>query len=36
MRSTDELRMPLVGTTVVDGQGAALIEAWISSLNGCN
>jgi hypothetical protein len=36
MRSTAEFRMPLVGTTLVDPQGSALIESWIDSLDGCN
>ncbi len=36
MRATGEVRMPLVGTSKVDSEGAALIESWISSLSGCN
>lgn len=36
MRSMDEIRMPLVGTTVVDDKGVALIEAWIAGLTSCN
>ena len=35
MRSTDEFRMPLVGTTQVDQAGVAVIEGWISSLASC-
>jgi uncharacterized repeat protein (TIGR03806 family) len=36
MRSLDlELRMPRIGTRVVDEQGVATIEAWIASLSGC-
>ena len=36
MRSTDEFRMPLVGTTKVDEAGADLIESWIDGLSSCN
>jgi uncharacterized repeat protein (TIGR03806 family) len=36
MRSTDEFRMPLVGTTQVDQAGVAIVEDWIRSLSGCN
>jgi hypothetical protein len=36
MRSTDsKTRMPPLGTLRVDDAGAALIDAFISSLSGC-
>jgi len=34
MRATDAARMP-PGTTVVDDEGAALVDAWIGSLRDC-
>jgi uncharacterized repeat protein (TIGR03806 family) len=36
LRSPGEIRMPLVGTTVVDEPGVALLESWIRSLGDCD
>jgi uncharacterized repeat protein (TIGR03806 family) len=35
MKTNDEFRMPLVGTTQVDQAGVAVVEGWIKSLSGC-
>jgi uncharacterized repeat protein (TIGR03806 family) len=35
MGALDVNRMPAVGSNVVDAEGVALIEAWITSLSGC-
>jgi hypothetical protein len=35
MRATDSKRMPPLGSSVVDNDGATLIESWIASLAGC-
>lgn len=35
MRSLDAWRMPPLATQVVDTTGAALVDAWISSVQGC-
>jgi uncharacterized repeat protein (TIGR03806 family) len=36
MHALDANRMPPLATRVVDAQGTALIDAWITSLTGCN
>lgn len=36
MHALDASRMPPLATHVVDPEGTALVDAWISSLNGCN
>jgi len=35
MRATDALRMPPLGTRVVDTQAVAVVEAWIRDLSAC-
>ncbi len=35
MKTTDETRMPQIGSNVVDVVGVELLEAWISSLQAC-
>ena len=35
MRSAGSTRMPALASTTIDGEGAALIDAWISALSGC-
>ena len=35
MRATTSPRMPIIGPTLVDAAGVALIESWIGSLTGC-
>lgn len=35
MHAEDWARMPPIGSTVVDVEGAALVDAWIDSLTGC-
>ena len=35
MSTLDLNRMPAVGSNVVDAEGVALIEAFITSLSGC-
>lgn len=35
MRSTGSTRMPALASAVIDTEGAALIDAWISSLAAC-
>jgi uncharacterized repeat protein (TIGR03806 family) len=35
LRSTEGLRMPPIGSSVVDDDGAALIEQWIAELSAC-
>jgi uncharacterized repeat protein (TIGR03806 family) len=36
LRSQGEIRMPLVGTTVVDEPGVTLLESWIRTLGDCD
>ncbi len=35
MHETSVLRMPKIGSSVVDGPGAALIDAWITGITAC-
>jgi hypothetical protein len=36
MHALDAHRMPPLATHLVDPEGTALVDAWISSLTGCN
>jgi hypothetical protein len=35
MMALQEGRMPQIGTSVLDGEGVALVRQWIGSLTGC-
>jgi hypothetical protein len=35
MHALDSFRMPDIGTRVVDPQGTALVDAWITGLSAC-